>query len=380
MSHFVGQTISADEAMKLALETAKKGLGCVSPNPPVGCVIVDRNHRFLSCGAHLKWGAPHAEINALNQIQDISRLKEASIYVTLEPCAHEGKTGSCARTLTKFPVKRFFYGLIDPHPEVSGKGLEILKAHNKEVIHFKKYEPQCEKLCEQFLFRVKYQKPFVALKVGASLDGKVALKNGESQWITNEKSRKFGRKLRAYYDATFIGAGTVLSDNPALDFRDTEFEGKKKNRIILFDPKGKLPEIFSETKISKIHNPENIFVISPSKCVQAWSKKGIYVIPWIENERSYSETQSKKKWDEIFQELYKKNLISIFVEGGPQVFGQILQWNLAQKIYLFESPKILGSGLSWTRFFENKKLSQIPSLKSWEIHNFGEDKLRILYF
>ncbi len=377
--------------MELAIKTAKKGLGFVSPNPLVGCVIVDREHRFLSCGAHLKWGDAHAEINAINQVQDISLLKGASVYVTLEPCAHRAKTGSCAKFLAELPIKKVFYGLMDSNPRVFGKGLEILRTHNKEVVHFKKYEFQCEKLCEQFSFYIKHQKPFVALKVGASLDGKVALKSGESQWITNEKSRKYGRELRAHYDATFVGAGTVLYDNPALDFRGTKFEGKKNNRIVLFDPKGKIPGIFLKTKIRKIHSPENIFVITSLEYTQTWLREGIQVIPWTqgedskwidkkENNQENPEIQNRKEWEKIFKELYKRGLVSLFVEGGPRVFGQILQEDLAQKLYLFESFKILGSGLSWTQFFENKNLSHVPRLKLQKTHSFDEDKLYILYF
>ena len=387
----VGQPISADEAMELAIKTAGQGLGFVSPNPPVGCVIVDKKHHFLACGAHLRFGDHHAEINAINRVQNLSQLKEASVYVTLEPCAHRAKTGSCAHSLARQPIKKIYYGLADPNPKVCGKGLEILKIHNKEVIHFKKYESQCEKLCEQFLFRIKHQTPFVALKVGASLDGKVALKSGESQWITGERSREYGRELRAGYDATFVGAGTVLYDDPRLDFRGTKFEGKKDNRIVLFDPKGKIPDIFLKTKISRVHSPENIFVISPSERIRDWSKKGVQVIPWVQDKHPQwpgkeqesqviPRTWSKEEWKKVFYELYKKGLASLFVEGGPQVFGQILQWGLAQKIYLFQSPKILGSGLSWSQFFENKKLCQAPYLQSWKTHNFDKDSLHILYF
>ncbi len=391
MPPLIGQPMSADEAMKLAIKTAKRGLGFVSPNPPVGCVIVDKDHCFVSRGVHLKWGGNHAEINAVNQVQDPFQLEEASVYVTLEPCAHRAKTGSCARSLAELPIKRVYYGLMDPNPKVSGKGLEILKAHNKEVIQFEKYQSQCEKLCEQFLFRIKHEKPFVALKVGVSLDGKVALKSGESQWITGQKSREYGRELRAHYDATFVGAGTVLYDDPRLDFRGTRFEGKKNNRLVLFDPGGKVYDIFPGTKISKTHFPENIFVISPSEQILDWSKRGIQAISWDQGPKTHwvdkeqesqsiSSTQDRESWKKVFHELYAKGLFSLFVEGGPRVFGQILQWGLAQKIYLFESPKIVGSGLSWSQFFENKKLSQAPWLQSWETHFFNEDRLRILYF
>ena len=365
--HFqVGQPITADQAMELAIKKAKEGLGFVSPNPPVGCVVVDKEHCFLSSGAHLKWGESHAEINAINQIQNPSLLVGATLYVTLEPCSHIEKTGSCAKHLAQLPIKKVCYGTMDPNPKVNGRGLGLLKAHNKEIQHFKKHQLQCEKLCEQFLFHIKNQKPFVALKVGASLDGKIALQSGQSQWITSKESRHYGRVLRAHYDATLIGAGTFLKDDPKLDFRGTKFENKKNNRVIVFDPKDKAHKLFQDSKVKKLHAPETIFVLTPKK--QSWEKTGVQTILWDKN------------WSKVLLELYQKEITSIFVEGGAYVFGQFLQQKLAQKLYLFQSPKILGSGLSWTQCFENKELSQAPKLHPWQSQNMGEDQLHIAYF
>ena len=370
----IGQTISTDEAMELAIETAKQGRGFVSPNPIVGCVLVSKDHRLLSSGAHLKWGEDHAEINALNQVTDPTQLKGATIYVTLEPCSHQGQRGSCAEFLARQPVSRVYYGMVDPNPKVSGRGLKILKAGNKEVVHFKKYESLCKKLCEHFFFHIKNQSPFVALKVGSSLDGKIALQNGESQWITGESARRYARKLRAFYDATLVGAGTVLQDDPALDFRQTEFDGKKNNSIVLFDPKGKLASVFPKTKLSQIHSPQNIFIVTSEDCFRFWSRSGVQLIKWNPGEIPKQNLQS------VLCELYRRGLSSLFVEGGSWVFGCFLNGGLVQKLYLFQSSKILGAGLSWSQFFESQKLSTVPCLTSSETRDFGQDKLHTFYF
>lgn len=371
MLYSLGDTITAEQAMRLAIELAKQGRGFVSPNPLVGCVIVDKNGKFVSGGAHLKYGEAHAEINALNGVTDKALLKGASVFVTLEPCAHEGKTGSCAKALGQHPIAEVHYGTLDPNPLVSGQGLKILEAKGIKTIHYKEFEKPCREVCEQFLYSMKHKMPFVALKVGASFDGKIALNSGESQWITGEQARTFSRSLRAHYDATFIGGGTLSYDNPTLDFRDTEFEGKKENRIIILDPNGRNAGSFKESNIKKVHSTKNIFVLTRSEHIDKWSKNLVHVVEW-EN--------SKGGWEKAFKNLHRKGMSSIFVEGGSYVFSQLLQYKLAQKFYMFQSNKILGEGVSWSQYFQINKLSEAPQLHSWNSLVMGEDRLHIAYF
>ena len=367
----IGDDISPDQAMRFALEVAKEGRGFTSPNPLVGCVVVDKDHKFLSSGAHLVYGEAHAEVNALFNVKDRSALKGSTIYVTLEPCAHKGNTGSCAHALAKLPIKKVVYGLIDPNPETAGKGVEHLRINNVEVQAFDKYKKQCEELCEHFLFHMKKGRPFVSLKMGISLDGKIALHNGESQWITNEESRKLGRKMRAHYDATMIGAGTLLYDNPSLDFRDTEFEGKKSNKIIIVDPKGKAADKFSDSKIAQKHEIKNIFVLTRPEHASNWSKNLVPVIKWESSELG---------WNQAFKNLYNRGISSIYVEGGSYVFGQMLQYRLAQKLYMFQAPKIIGAGKGWSDLYESQSLDLVPKLHNWHYITIGEDRLNIAYF
>lgn len=367
----IGDDITSDQAMRLAIETAKMGRGFVSPNPLVGCVVVDKDHKYLAAGAHLRYGGAHAEINALESIGDSSQLQGGTMYVTLEPCSHHGNTPPCADKILTTGLKKLYYGTLDPNPMVAGQGIERLKKLGIEVEHFQRYEADCLELCEQFIFHIKNHLPFVALKVGTSFDGKIALKSGESQWITGEQARTHSRQLRAYYDATMIGAGTLQYDNPTLDFRGTGFAGQKKNKIIILDPKGKAAENFKSTKLSQSHEPKNIFVLTRDEHMDKWSKNLVHVIHWEAN---------KQGWHQALENLYQKKIYSIFVEGGSYVFGQVLTYELAQKIYLFQSSKIIGAGVSWTQYFENQSLEHVPQLKNWQSISLAEDRLNIAYF
>lgn len=367
----IGQPIDPDQAMRFAVETAKMGRGFVSPNPLVGCVIVDKDHKFLSAGAHLRHGGAHAEINAIKSIGDQSLLEGASLYVTLEPCSHRGKTPPCTETIIEAKIANVFYGTKDPNPQVAGKGLERLKTSGIKVEHFGRYEPACLEICEQFIYHIQNQRPFVALKVGTSLDGKIALKSGESQWITGEEARNHGRQLRAHYDATLIGAGTFEYDNPKLDFRGTGFEGQKQNKVVLLDPKGKAADKFKDSNLHKIHGAKNVYVLTRVDHVSKWAKNLNPVITW---------EATQQGWDQALKNLYQKGIHSLYVEGGSYVFSQFLHYNLAQKIYLFQSPKILGDGVSWTKYLASPSLKEVPVVKNWHSIPIGEDRLNIAYF
>ncbi len=371
MLYHVGDAISPDQAMRLAIEVAKKGRGFVSPNPVVGCVIVDQNHQFLAADGHLQFGQAHAEINALNQITDPHKLKGATVYVTLEPCAHEGQTGSCAKKLASLPIRKVFYGTLDPNPLVAGKGVEILRSSNKLVGHFDKYEKDCQELCEQFLFTMKTGLPYISLKVATSFDGMMALKSGESQWITGEEARTHSRQLRAYYDATLIGTGTLKYDNPTLNFRGTPFEGVKKNKIIILDASGSAADHFKEHNIFKVHGSKNIYVLTRQEHMQKWSKNLVHLIPWEASEQG---------WNLALKNLAQKGIYSIFAEGGSYGFGQLLKFKQVNKIYLFQSPKVIGEGIGWTQYFINENLSSVPVVKDWTTLSLGPDRLHTAYF
>ena len=359
----LGQSITPEEAMALALKTAQQGLGFTSPNPLVGCVIVDKDHGFLSQGAHLGYGQAHAEINALKGVKDPLLLKGATLYVTLEPCSHQGQTPPCSQAIIKTPIQKVVYGVKDPYRE----GLSELQKAGKQVEPFSPLEAQkARKMNQAFFHHMEHKKPFIALKVAASLDGKIALKTGESQWITDQKARLHGRLLRGHYDATLIGAGTFLQDKPRLDFRGTFFESKKQNKIVLLDPKGQAIEEITDSKLFNIHGGDQLFILTTQDFIPKWSQKPVHVIPW---------EPTKEGWEKALKSLYEKGIYSLYGEGGRFVFGQLLSFALAQKLHIFQSPKILGEGLSWSEAFKNESIKQVPRLKDWEFTALGETQL-----
>lgn len=344
-----GDLISPEQAQDLALQEALKGAGFVSPNPLVGCVIVDKNHRLLSSGYHARLGGDHAEVDALKKISK-EELKGATVYVTLEPCAHEGRTPSCAKRLAEEPIAKVVAALIDPDPRVAGKGFSILKEKNIAVEVDKNFGLKALYTAEHFLWHVSQKIPFVALKIASSLDGKMALKNGESKWITGEEARQASRRLRAHYDATMIGAGTLLKDDPLLDFRDTEFAGKKTNRVVIWDPKNRVAEFLPKSKLSKNLPPENIIVINQPNLDRP-----------------------------VLEELYQKGIYSLFVEGGSYAISQFVKNKSYQKLYYFLAPTLLGQGLGWTDHLELASMADKRSLNFREIEMHGRDLLLKAY-
>ena len=204
-----------EDFMRVALNLARNAIGRTSPNPLVGAVIV-REGRIVGAGWHRKAGTPHAEIHALNMAGDLA--KGATLYVTLEPCSHYGRTGPCAEAVVKAGIKRVVIGMGDPNPKVAGKGIAILERAGIEV-RCGVLEDEARALNEVFLKWIAVQKPFVVLKTAMSLDGKIATYTGKSQWITGEAARRRVHEYRDTYDGIMVGIGTVLADNPSLTAR-----------------------------------------------------------------------------------------------------------------------------------------------------------------
>jgi diaminohydroxyphosphoribosylaminopyrimidine deaminase/5-amino-6-(5-phosphoribosylamino)uracil reductase len=344
-----GSTITPTEAQDLALHEARKGAGFVSPNPLVGCVIVDAQHGFLSSGFHGKLGGDHAEIDALKKLSR-EELKGATVYVTLEPCAHVGRTPSCASRLAEEPIAKVIAALEDPNPLVAGKGFAILKAKGIATEINSEFGEKAKYVCEDFLWHITKKSPFVALKVAVSLDGQMALKSGESKWITSEESRVRARQLRGFHDATLIGAGTLIKDNPLLDFRNTEFEGRKTNRVVIWDPKNVARDFLPAAKLSKEIPPENIIVITAPQLTM-----------------------------NILEGLYQDGIRSLYVEGGAYVLSEFVKNKLFQKLYYFLAPTLLGNGLGWTDHLEFGDMGEKVPLSFHDIQRIGTDLLVTAY-
>lgn len=349
-----GDLITADQAMQLAIEVAKRGAPFVSPNPVVGCVVVDNNHRFLDIGYHPKFGHEHAEINALNKLNS-EELTGSTFYVTLEPCAHQGKTGSCAKKLATLPIKKVVYGIEDPNPLVQGKGAAILLAANIEVQEYSGlHKAEVHELVEIFVKNFSQHKVFVAAKVASSLDGQIALKNGESKWITSEISRKYVHELRSYYDAILIGSNTVTQDDPSLNIRHPQIE--KKNRLIILDAENELFK--KQFKFMKIHEHQNIYF--------AVTKKN--------SDNPFQQLEISDVND-LLSQIFDLGMRSVFIEGGAKVYSSFIQSGLVDRLYVFMAPTIIGAGdgLSWTSQVTIKSLTQKITLRDLKVRTLGPD-------
>ncbi len=349
-----GEPITADQAMHFAIEVAKRGAPYVSPNPVVGCVVVDQNHCFLDFGFHPKFGQEHAEINALNKLSAVD-IKNSTFYVTLEPCAHQGKTGSCAAKLAALSLKKVVYGIIDPNPLVKGKGLSIL---NEAGIETEEYsgvlKSELLQLSEIFLKNINQSKVFVAAKVASSLDGQIALKSGESKWITSEASRELVHELRSYYDAIFVGSNTVRQDDPSLNIRHPLI--KKENLVVIFDYENEIYK--DEFKFQKIHSKDRIY----------------FVVAKVDNRNPYQQIEFLSL-ENLLKQLWELGIRSLFIEGGSQVYSSFLQAGLVDRLYLFIAPSIIGSlnGLSWTSQVNTESLSSKILFSDMKVSCVGSD-------
>ncbi len=341
----IGDKISLDFAFEFAIHLAFKGAGFTSPNPLVGCVILDPENKLLSFGFHEKYGGPHAEANALKKLSS-DQLKDATVIVTLEPCAHEGKTPSCAKALAQTSVKKVIYGLQDPNPLVAGKGVEILTAAGIVAELWPiQWSFKLEAVCEHFLTNFRKKRPFVSLKFAASLDGVMHLNSGESQWITGIEAREEAHYLRAYHDAVLVGYNTLLLDDPSLNVRHPQFPDKK-NRVVVLG---------RESQIKK-------------RSFKIFEKHALNDVLFEDSSQSLNK---------IFENLWNKGIKSILVEGGPKTLSRFLAEMAWDRMYFFQAPVILG-GQSGQIFSSGLKLSTMADkvvLNSLVYGQLGSDLL-----
>lgn len=321
--------------MKRALELAKLGEGKTSPNPMVGAVVV-KNGEIVGEGYHQEYGGPHAEVFALEEAG--GKAVGADIYVTLEPCSHYGKTPPCAQKLIDTGIKKAVVAMVDPNPEVSGRGIEMLReAGIKVELGLLKNEAQ--KLNEIFLKYIQSDYPFVFLKKAQTLDGYIASKTGDSKWITNSAARLEGHKLRHRIDAIMVGIGTVLADDPSLTARLDTREGIDPLRIIL-DPDLEIPinariinqKSTAKTLIITAQNDEPDILAKKERLLKL---KQVDIISFAA-ENKYFDLR------EILKTLKKRKISSLLVEGGAKLSHTFLKENLVDKFYYFIAPKIYG--------------------------------------
>lgn len=318
-----------EEMMAQAIAIARNAEGRTSPNPLVGAVIV-KDGRVVATGWHRKAGTPHAEVHALNMAGELAR--GATAYVSLEPCAHYGRTGPCAKALVEAGVSRVVVAMEDPNPKVAGKGIAILREAGIEV-QVGVLEQEARELNEVFLKWITTGKPFVALKTAMSLDGKIATAAGESQWITNEVSRHFTHRLRDVYDGILVGINTALKDDPSLTTRLPEYEGKNPVRIVV-DSQCRLPAASRLVQDGAARTIVAVTEQAAEERVAALEAAGAEVL------RAGAGPQVDMEL--LMQQLGKLRICSVLVEGGGTVNFALLQAGLVDRVYAFIAPKLLG--------------------------------------
>ncbi|HAY32676.1 MAG TPA: bifunctional diaminohydroxyphosphoribosylaminopyrimidine deaminase/5-amino-6-(5-phosphoribosylamino)uracil reductase RibD [Ignavibacteria bacterium] len=348
-----------EKLMAQCIRLAKKGKGFVSPNPLVGSII-RKGNKIIGRGYHKKYGDAHAEVNA---IADAERkgfnVKDAELFVNLEPCAHKGKTSSCAEFIVSKKIKRVVIGMKDPFEKVNGKGIEILKENGTDV-SCGILEDECRELNKFFIKYVTKKLPYVTLKIAQSIDGKIALNNFESKYITGSASRKAVHLLRSEYDAVLIGRNTALSDNPSLTVRDVE--GRDPLRLVI-DRKNTLP---SDLNLFSDGNRIKTFVITGKSAAE--SKANKYLIRMPDDSKVF-------KIKNLLKLLYKFKLNSILVEGGSKLFSQFVKEGMFDEIYFFIAPVIIGNGISPFGEIEIKSLKDKKILSKESIETLENDVL-----
>ncbi len=312
-----------------ALELASFGIGQVSPSPLVGCVIVSESGEIVGEGTYLYKNITHAEVIALNQAG--AKAKGGTAYVSLEPHSHHGRTPPCTEALINAGIKRVVCPIEDPNPLVSGKGFDVLRQNGIEVLTGILKE-EAEKQNEKFIHWHKVGRPFVHLKMAMSLDGRIATRTGDSQWITNEKSRQKVQDLRYEYDAILIGSNTAFVDNPSLTDRSNKPRNKKLTRIVL-DNSLRM-NINSKLVLTAKETPTWVFTDSDDEeKINQLKDEGVEVIQIAEGGRNLQG---------ILHELTKREVQSVLVEGGAEVAGSFYDANLIDKISFFYGSVVIG--------------------------------------
>ncbi len=349
--------------MRWAIELGQKGRNTAPPNPWVGCVIV-KEGEILAEGFHEVAGGKHAEMIALEKASLMGRslTQGATAYVSLEPCAHHGKTPPCAEALIAAGIKKVIIPLLDPDSKVSGKGVEILKKGGVEVIIGIGKE-EAEQSLKAYLYHRKTGRPYCVLKSAISLDGKIAACDGSSKWISNEEARSDAHRLRAECQAIIVGSQTILVDHPRLTVRGMKIE-KQPLRVIL-DRRGRLSPMGS---LADPNEAPTLLFTSSSSYVTAWEKSGAEVILTPDITPLY-----------VLEELGRRGVIQALVEGGSHLHSSFVESHVANRWVFYLNPILLGqNALPFLPHLTVSTLSAAPRFHLEGVHRFG-DALRLDY-
>ena len=359
-----------EKFMREALRQARKGMGQTSPNPTVGAVIV-RNGKVLSTGYHREAGLPHAEVEALNKLG--AKATGDTLYVTLEPCNHYGRTPPCTEAIVSSGIKRVVVGMKDPNPGVSGGGCEFLRDNGIQV-KAGVLETECRQTNEAFLKFVTSRRPFVIVKSALTLDGWTATATGHSQWITNDKSRQFVHRLRDQVDGVMVGVRTVLADDPLLTVRLRRGRGRNPLRIVV-DTHLRTP--VNARILHQDSSSNTLIAVSadvPAEERRRFRREGVSILTCPTRGEMID-------LGALMDILGTMSVTSLLVEGGASIIGSMLRERLIDKFFIFNSNKILGGddGIPMAAGPGPKRIDQCLALKDIQTRRFGNDIMIVGY-
>ena len=367
-----------EKYMRMAIELAKKGAGGVNPNPMVGAVVV-KNGEVIGRGYHKFFGGPHAEVYALEEAG--KEAEGATIYVTLEPCSHYGKTPPCAKKIIDMGIKKCFIGSSDPNPKVAGKGVAMLKEAGIEVVE-NVLKEECDKINQVFFKYIKTKIPYLFVKCGITLDGKIALSNGISKWITNSIAREKVQYYRNKFMGIMVGINTVLTDNPSLTARIEN--GVNPFRIIV-DPNLQIDE---NCKVVKNNEDEKTVIITSQKNLFTEDTENTEI--QIKQKRLAEENKvkfifidgEKFSFRKMLEEIGKAGIDSVLLEGGETLISLAFEENVIDGGEIFIANKILGdsSAKPFISGFVREKMEEAVQLTNVRNNIYGENVGMEFYF
>jgi len=356
--------------MQRALAVAEGGIGFVSPNPVVGCVIV-KDGRIVGEGYHERYGGPHAEANALRVAG--SEARGATLYVTLEPCCHTGKTPPCVDAVLQAGVGRVVMAVRDPNPKVAGGGLARLRAAGIDVT-LGICEAEARRLNEAFLHYIQTQRPFVTLKCAVTLDGKIATRTGASRWITGEAAREQVHRMRHAADALLVGSGTALQDDPLLTTRLPNGGGVNPLRIVV----DSMLRLSLSSQLATVRPDCRTLVATseraPVEKQRQLEKQGVEIL------RLSSYADGRVDIEALLAALGTRGVADLLVEGGATLNATLLQRRLVDKVVVFIAPKIIGGdGIHVVAAFGVDTMADALQLYGMTSQSVGEDVMLEAY-
>jgi len=356
--------MSDDKYMAMAIALAKKALGRTSPNPCVGALVV-KDGVVVGCGYHLRAGTPHAEVHALREAGEMAR--GATLYVTLEPCNHTGRTPPCTQAVLAAGIGRVVVGMSDPNPLVAGAGIRMLQGRGLSC-QVGVLEEKCRAINRPFVKYITTGLPYVTMKAALTLDGRLNFAPGRQDWLTGATARRYAHRLRDRHDAILVGAGTVRVDNPSLNVRLGR-NGRDPVRLIL-DGNLSLPD---DAKVFTLDSPAKSIVFcreeAPAEKRKLLEKLGVEVCPVAAH---------GKRLDlrAVLRAAAARQLSSILVEGGAVVHGEFLRQRLYDEAHLLVAPMFAGeNGLPLLTGFAAAGAEQAPRLEETALRRLGDDML-----